>query len=125
MPVRILRAARFHEFTEMMLDWTTVGDRAEIPACRAQLVAARTVAEHLADLVRADGPDQVEIAGPQEWRLADAVALLAARRGGPGRVVEVLDTADPDHRSQADGALLPGPKAIIAGPAFAEWLDGR
>lgn len=124
-PVRILRAAQFHEFTEMMLDWTTVGDRAEIPAYRAQLVAARTVAEHLADLARTDGPDLVEIAGPQQWRLADAVALVAARRGGPAQVVEVLDTADPDHRLQADGALLPGPKAIIAGPAFTEWLDGR
>lgn len=124
-PVRILRAAQFHEFTEMMLDWTTVGDRAEVPEYRARLVAARTVAEHLADLVRADGPMMVEIAGPEEWRLADAVARVAARRGAPAQVVEVRNTADPDRRLQAEGALLPGPTAIIAGPTFAEWLDRR
>ncbi|MGS2810967.1 SDR family oxidoreductase [Nocardia sp. MW-W600-9] len=124
-PVRILRAAQFHEFTEMMLDWTTVGDRAEVPAYRARLVSARTVAEHLADVVRTDGPAMVEIAGPEEWRLVEAVALVAARRGAPARVVEVVDTTDPDHRRQADGALLPGPAAIIAGPTFTEWLDRR
>lgn len=124
-PVRILRAAQFHEFTEMMLDWTTVGDRAEIPAYRAQLVAARTVAEHLAELVRTDGPAVVEVAGPQQWRLVDAVARVAARRGQPAQVVEVLDTTDPDHHLQAEGALLPGPGAVIAGPTFEEWLERR
>ena len=54
---------------------------------RTQLVAARTVAEALADL--ATGPDPAfaprrrssEIAGPREENLVEAARLLAARRG--------------------------------------------
>ncbi|MEV0707649.1 SDR family oxidoreductase [Nocardia aurea] len=123
-PVRVLRAAQFHEFTEMMLDWTTSGDTAHVPEVRTQLVAARTVAEHLADLaVDESGADRVEIAGPEALNLAAAVTKLAARRGAPTRVTEVSDPNDPDHRLQAEGALLPGPGTILAGPTFDEWLD--
>ncbi|MBF6327626.1 SDR family oxidoreductase [Nocardia transvalensis] len=123
-PVRILRAAQFHEFAEMMLDWTTRGDTAYVPKTRTQLVAARTVAEQLAELVVADtGPDRVEIAGPQELNLAAAAAKLAARRGNPARVDEVVDTDDPNRELQAAGALLPGPDTLLAGPTFDEWLD--
>ncbi|MBF6167062.1 NAD(P)H-binding protein [Streptomyces gardneri] len=125
-PVRILRAAQFHEFTEMMLDWTTRGDTAYVPKYRAQLVAARTVAERLAELaVSEDAPEAVDIAGPEEFELATAVAEVAARRGEPARVHEIVDTADPDHQLQAGGALLAGPDAIIAGPTFAQWLDQK
>lgn len=123
-PVRILRAAQFHEFTEMMLDWTTRGDTAYVPKTRTQLVAARTVAEKLAELVVDEtGAERAEIAGPQELDLAAATAKLAARRGNPARVEEIVDTDDPNHEPQADGALLPGPHAILAGPTFDEWLD--
>ncbi|MBF6518508.1 SDR family oxidoreductase [Nocardia cyriacigeorgica] len=126
LPVRILRAAQFHEFTEMMLDWTTRGDAAYVPATRTQLVAARTVAEELARLAVADTAlELTEIAGPDELNLAAATARLAARRGAPARVHEVTDTDDPNCEAQAAGALLPGPGAIIAGPTFSEWLDQR
>ncbi len=125
-PVRVLRAAQFHEFTEMMLDWTTQGDTAYVPKMRTQLVAARTVAERLAAMVvEPDGADVVEIAGPHEVNLASATAKLAARRGGPAHVREVVLDDDPNHRLQADGALLPRPGAIIAGPTFDEWLDAH
>ncbi|MET7768538.1 NAD(P)H-binding protein [Nocardia sp. NPDC005366] len=123
-PVRILRAAQFHEFTEMMLDWTTRGDTAYVPEVRTQLVAARTVAEYLADLaVDESGAERLEIAGPEALNLAAATAKLASRRGAPARVTEVSDPATPDHRLQAEGALLPGPGAIRTGPTFDAWLD--
>ncbi|MGW4326289.1 SDR family oxidoreductase [Nocardia sp. NPDC004573] len=125
-PVRILRAAQFHEFTEMMLDWTTRGDTAYVPKYRAQLVAARTVAEELAHLAVAEtAPESVDIAGPEEFELAAAVAEVAARRGEPARVEEIVDLDDPDHELQADGALLPGPGAILAGPTFRQWLTRK
>ncbi|APE35297.1 epimerase [Nocardia mangyaensis] len=124
-PVHIVRAAQFHEFAEMMLEWTTQDDLAEIPRYRAQLVSARTAAEQVAEVALAGGPDLVEIAGPQQWWLVDAVAQLVARRGGPARVREVDDITDPDHLLLAEGALLAGPNAIIAGPTFEEWLDDR
>ncbi|WP_194818697.1 SDR family oxidoreductase [Nocardia sp. XZ_19_385] len=123
-PVRILRAAQFHEFTEMMLDWTTQGDTAYVPQTRTQLVAARTVAEQLAELaVAEDAPDRLDIAGPEQLDLAVATAKLAARRGTPLHVQEILDTADPNHQAQAGGALLAGDGAVIAGPTFEQWLD--
>ncbi|WP_406235369.1 SDR family oxidoreductase [Nocardia sp. NBC_01009] len=124
-PVQILRAAQFHEFTEMMLDWTTRDDVAYVPATRTQLVAARTVAEKLAELAT-DGTaptTTIEIAGPEELNLAAATSRLAARRGAPSRVEEITDLEDPNHELQANGALLPGPDAVLAGPTFTEWLD--
>ncbi|WP_280475734.1 SDR family oxidoreductase [Nocardia asiatica] len=125
-PVRILRAAQFHEFPEMMLDWTTRGDTAYVPKYRARLVAARTVAEQLAESALAqNGPELAEIAGPEEFDLAAAAAEVAARRGRPARVEEIVDTGDPNHELQATGALLPGPGAIIAGPTFGQWLDRK
>ncbi|WP_280343911.1 SDR family oxidoreductase [Nocardia abscessus] len=125
-PVRILRAAQFHEFPEMMLGWTTRGDTAYVPKYRAQLVAARTVAEQLADsAVSPSAPELAEIAGPEVFDLAAAAAEVAARRGEPARVEEIVDTADPNHELQAGGALLPGPDAIIAGPTFGQWLDQK
>ncbi|MFQ6327752.1 SDR family oxidoreductase [Nocardia sp. CWNU-33] len=124
-PVQILRAAQFHEFTEMMLDWTTRDDVAYVPATRTRLVAARTVAEKLAELATDETAPTttIEIAGPEELNLAAATSRLAARRGTPSRVEEITDLEDPNHELQANGALLPGPDAILAGPTFAEWLD--
>jgi uncharacterized protein YbjT (DUF2867 family) len=96
---------------------------------RTQLVAARTVAEALADLATdpdgapgpADGPI-AEIAGPREESLVEAAALLAARRGDPVRVEGVSDPADPDQHLNESGALLPSPHATLAGPTFEAWL---
>jgi len=53
-PVRVLRAAQFHEFVAQLVEWGRQGDVSYVPKMRTQLVAARTVAEALADL--ATGP---------------------------------------------------------------------
>src|SRR5215207_11003179 len=42
-PVRILRAAQFHEFVPPFLEWGRQGDVIYVPQMRTQLVAARTV----------------------------------------------------------------------------------
>ena len=49
-PVHVLRAAQFHEFVAQLVDWGTQGDVSYVPEMRTQLVAARAVAEALADL---------------------------------------------------------------------------
>jgi uncharacterized protein YbjT (DUF2867 family) len=122
-PVRILRAAQFHEFVGQLLDWGRRGDTSHVPEMRTQLVAARTVAEALARLaVDPEAPALSEIAGPREETLVEAARLLAARRGDDVRVESVLDPSDPDQRLFAEGGLLPGPDAVLAGPAFEEWL---
>jgi uncharacterized protein YbjT (DUF2867 family) len=129
-PVRVLRAAQFHEFVGQLLEWGTRGDVAYVPRMRTQLVSARTVAQALAHL--ATGPDPapsaapaLEIAGPREESLVEMATLLASRRGDPVRVEGVSDPDDPDAHLFETDALLPGPDAVLAGPTFEEWLDSE
>jgi uncharacterized protein YbjT (DUF2867 family) len=127
-PARILRAAQFHEFVGQLLDWGRQGEVAYVPKMRTQLVAARTVAEELADLATGEdtGAGQQdgfpELAGPREENLAAMAALLVARRGDAVKVEEVSDPAVAETQVYEDGGLLPGPRATLAGPTFSEWL---
>jgi uncharacterized protein YbjT (DUF2867 family) len=132
-PARILRAAQFHEFVAELVEWGRQDGVSYLPKMRTQLVAARTVAEALTAL--ATVPDSVpagagaapirEIAGPREESLVEMARLLAARRGDPVRIEGISNPADPDGDLYEDGALLPGPHAILAGPTFEEWLDSE
>ncbi len=128
-PVRILRAAQFHEFVEPLVDWGRNGEVSHVMPMRTQLVAARAVAEGLADLALTNGSEPApgspipEIAGPREESLVGVARLLAARRGAPIRIEAVSDPADPDRDLYEAGALLPGPNATLAGPTYEEWLD--
>jgi hypothetical protein len=126
-PVRILRAAQFHEFVPLFLEWGRQGDVIYVPQMRTQPVAARTVAEALADLVNGSAPAPEtsipEIAGPREERLVEVAKLVAARRGDSVRIEAVSDPDDPEQALYASGALLPGPDAVLAGPTFEQWLD--
>jgi uncharacterized protein YbjT (DUF2867 family) len=130
LPVRIVRAAQFHEFVEPLVGWTIQDGVAHLPEMRTQLVAARVVAETLADA--AEEPDIengriTEVAGPRATRLSEAAAALFANRGD---AIEVRETRggllaapdDPDAATYAEGGALPNPGAKLAGPSFEEWL---
>jgi len=116
-PTRILRAAQFHELVAQLVEWGRRDDTIVVPRMRTQLIAARTVAEALAELALApDAPTYAEIAGPREENLPDMARLLA---GG----LRVLEVSDPDYgHLYENGALLPGPDTTLAGPTFIEWL---
>src|SRR3954462_13225582 len=130
LPVRIVRAAQFHEFVDQLVGWMTQDGVAHLPEMRTQLVAARVVAEALADA--AEEPEVqnrriTEIAGPREERLAEAAAALFASRGDSFEIREsrgglLAQPGDPDAAAYADGAALPNPGAKLAGPSFQEWL---
>ena len=124
-PARILRAAQFHEFVDVLMSWGRQGDVVYLPRMRTQIVAARTVAGALAALALSDEPEgeqPAEIAGPREEYLPDLAALVAAERGEQVKIEAVSNPADPDDALNSDGGLLPGPHATLAGPTFAEWL---
>ena len=126
-PARVLRASQFHEFVEQLVEWRRQGDVSYVPEARTQLVAARSVAEALADLV--DGTDSAplgnpiaEVAGPREESLVEAARLIAARRDD-GLRVEAGEWPDDPEGLYPGGALLPGPIARLAGPSYEEWLN--
>jgi uncharacterized protein YbjT (DUF2867 family) len=128
-PARIVRTAQFHEFVEELMRWGTQDGVSYVWRMRTQLVSARTVAEELVDLATApdaefDAAQTTEVAGPREEWLAEAASLVAARRGDGLRVEELSDPSDPDSELYANGAVLPGPDAKLAGPTFEEWLEG-
>jgi uncharacterized protein YbjT (DUF2867 family) len=118
-PVRILRAAQFHEFVAQLVEWGRQGQVSYLPKMRTQLVAAPEAAP-TAGSARAP---ILEIAGPREESLVDMAILFAARRGIPVRIEGVSDPADPNRDLFENGALLPGPDATLAGPTFEEWLE--
>jgi uncharacterized protein YbjT (DUF2867 family) len=125
-PVSVLRAAQFHEFVAELVEWGRRGEVSYVPRMRTQLVAARTVAEALADLATSAQltSDAIpEIAGPREESLVEMAELLVACRGDNLRIEGVVDEADPDQAVYQSGALLPGPQATLAGPSFPEWLE--
>ncbi len=133
-PATIVRAAQFHEFVSQLMDWGRQDGTIYLPRMRTQLVAARTVAETLADLATGRGPapargsngaPMLEIAGPREENLVDAARLLAAHRGEAVRIEGVGNSDDLYGALHESGALLPGPHAILAGPTFEEWLRGE
>lgn len=129
-PARILRASQFHEFVAQLVDWGRDGEVSRVPLMRTQLVAARTVAEALAEMTTHPEHQSVsdarisEIAGPREERLADMARLLITRRGDSLGIEEVSNPDDPDRELNENGGLLPGPGATLGGPTFEEWVDG-
>lgn len=124
-PTRILRATQFHEFVEQMLDWGRNGNAAYVAAMQTQVIAARTVAEELAQLVLDSEPTgpTLEIAGPRPERLVDLARLVVAHNGESLEVVETNEYF-PEGDLYDSGAALPGPDAKLAGPTFEEWLKG-
>jgi uncharacterized protein YbjT (DUF2867 family) len=127
-PATIVRAAQFHELVGQLMEWGTLDGTIYLPRMRTQLVAARTVAEKLADVVAGSGPaagadgPPLEIAGPREEDLVEAARLLAQRRGETRPIEAARNPDDPDADLYESGAMLPGPDAILAGPTFEEWL---
>jgi hypothetical protein len=131
LPVRVLRAAQFHELVPQLIEWGTQGDVAYVRKMRIQSVASRAVAHALVDLATDPAwaasparsePPLPEIAGLREENLIDLATLFVARRDTSLRIQGVTDPSDPDDKIWVDGSLLPNPHATLAGPTFEAWL---
>ena len=125
LPVRIVRAAQFHEFVDELVGWMTRDGVAHLPEMQTQLVAAREVAEALADAAEEAEIENgriTEIAGPRAERLAAAAAALFASRGDSIEIREARQPDDPDAKAYAEGGVLPHAGAKLAGPTFEDWL---
>ncbi|NUS43997.1 MAG: SDR family oxidoreductase [Mycobacteriaceae bacterium] len=127
-PVRVLRAAQFHEFVPQLIDWGIDGGIARVPTMRIHSVAARSVARGLVDLAtdpewaarptRAEPPFP-EIAGPDEGDPVEMATRFVTHHRLPLRIHAVT----PDDPIYTDGRLLAGPHAARTGPTFEKWLN--
>lgn len=114
----ILRAAQFLNFPGQMLSWYRDGDTITVPDMKTQPVAIDEIVRLL--LALADGSESrplVELAGPKVETLGDLVRQIVTLQGESVTVNETVV-----NQAMADGACLPGPDAVIAGPDFATWL---
>ena len=90
---------------------------------RTQVVAARAVAEAVAEVLTDSEPTgpTLEVAGPRAERLVELARLFTARRGDS---VEIFETKEffPEGDVYDSDAPLPGPGAKLVGPTYEEWL---
>lgn len=118
---RIVRAAQFHDLARVLLEAARQGDVSPVADMPVQPVDVPEVVRVLLAVATGDLDDPVvEVAGPRVERFSDLAAAFAAR-DHEGLRVEPVPVGGP----LADGALLPGPDAVIAGPAFADWFAAR
>ena len=121
-PWTLLRATQFHEFTAQMVQRTSVGPVALVPAMRVATVAAADVATALVAL--AEGPPQgraTDLRGPEEAELADLVRRYLTTTGQGRRLLRVPLPGAAGRRVR-DGVLIPGPGADHGRTTFSEWL---
>lgn len=119
--LHVLRAAQFHEFAGMAVGWGRDGSTTTVDDMLSQPVAVAEIARVLLQLATGERQDAVlELAGPRQERIAELARRVVARRH-EGLTVVPRDVPD----SINDGALLPGPGAVIAGPSFDDWLRAQ
>jgi len=125
LPVTIVRATQFHEFPAQILGHAHLGRIGVMPRMRVQSIAARTVGEVVVEVATAPpGEITVEVAGPEPADLVDLARAIASR---PDHRMAVVPLRVPGRAGKAmrSGALLPRPGVRLAGPGFADWLNGE
>lgn len=122
-PATILRAAMFHEFAGMVVDWTRQGDVATVPPLLIQPVAASDVGRALAELAVGDVRGTIDLAGPEPQDFVDmARRTLAAR----GESIRLIPSWEGNFGAEMAGEiLLPGPDARLERTTFDEWLAAQ
>lgn len=120
-PWTVLRATQFHELAEQTLD-RVPKPFAVVPRMRTQPIAAREVAQHLAQLVLAPAQGRAaDLAGPQVEQLVDMARRVLRARHQRRLLVPVTLPG-------ATGAAMKGDSLLPTGPGprgrqtFDDWL---
>jgi uncharacterized protein YbjT (DUF2867 family) len=111
----VVRSSQFHDIARQAIGWGRDGDRSTVSDLTIQPVAVIAMVEVL--LAAATGAEVTEVAGPQREQLADLSTRYAAHVGDSVSIV-----AAPVGDAVRHGILLPGSRARLVGPSFAEWL---
>ncbi|GAA1855260.1 hypothetical protein [Myceligenerans crystallogenes] len=115
----IVRSTQWFEYPRQNLERMKFGPIALVPAMTIQPVAVDAVAGVLAEVALGSrGGDVVEVAGPGTTTLWDMTKPLENKGAAP----VPLPIPGAMGKAFRDGLLTPGPDAVIAGPAYGEWL---
>ncbi len=119
--LRILRAAQFLEYPGQAVGWGRDGDTTTVDDMLSQPVDSAEVSRVLLEMATGEREGElVEIAGPKVEQIGDLARKVVARQGN-GLALVTREPFEPIK----NGALLPGPDAVIAGPTFDEWLEAK
>jgi uncharacterized protein YbjT (DUF2867 family) len=121
-PYSIVHATQFFEFVKSIADAATTGDVVKLSPALIQPMAADDVASAVARVaIRAPLNDVVEVAGPEQFQLAQLIRLGLAAKGDPRQVI-----SDPEARyfgaRLSERTLLPGAGAALASTRFEDWI---
>jgi uncharacterized protein YbjT (DUF2867 family) len=117
----IVRATQFMEFVDAVLSWTTDGDTVRLPATPIQPIAAKDVANEVAEVAAGAPLNGIRnIAGPEIFSLDELGRITLSRKGDSGTVV-----TDPNAGMFAvvKGDVLTDKEAHLAPTRYADWLS--
>jgi uncharacterized protein YbjT (DUF2867 family) len=123
-PFTVLRATQFHEFAEQSLQ-RKIGRLVPVPRMKTQPVAAREVAEYLAELAEQPGAGHtVEMAGPEVLDLVAMCKDLVRRKWSGRAKLTVVAVFLPGRAGMAarSGGLLPTGEFRAGRQRYAQWL---
>ena len=121
-PWTIVRASQFHDFAEMVAQWTEHDGTATVAPLLVQPIAPREVAEVLAETALAEPLRRtIDLAGPEPQDLVDMARRTYAARGRAVKLVPSWSGAF--GPSMAGDVLLPTEGARLGRITFDEWLE--
>ena len=120
-PWTIVRASQFHDFAEMVAQWTEQDGTAAIAPLLVQPIAPGEVAQILVETAVAEPVRRhIDVAGPEPHDLVDMARRTYEARGRSVKLVPTWSTAF--GPSMAGNVLLPTEEARLGKVTFDEWL---
>ena len=130
LPVTVIRATQFHTLIEAIAGTATLGPVALVARGMSfQPCDHHWVAAELADVALGPAPPgfqrTVDLAGPEQLSLAEAVTLMRTKTGkAPPRLI-TIPAIGGTLRAYETGADLPDPGAKTGGASFRQFLHRR
>ncbi|MET9414607.1 NAD(P)H-binding protein [Streptomyces klenkii] len=120
-PYSIVRATQFMEFMDATMSWTTDGDTVRLPPTPIQPIAAKDVADAVAEVAAGAPLGGVRnIGGPEVFTL-DELGRITLSHKPDGRTVVTDPTAG--MFAAVKGDVLTDKNAHLAPTRYADWLS--
>ncbi|RVU23882.1 NAD-dependent epimerase/dehydratase family protein [Streptomyces antnestii] len=120
-PYSIVRATQFMEFMDAVMSWTADGDTVRLPATPIQPIAAKDVANAVAQVAAGAPLNSIHnIAGPEIFSL-DELGRITLSHKGDNRTVVTDPTAG--MFAAVKGDVLTDEHAHLAPTRYTDWLS--